>query len=105
MTASSTASRCGGCAGERGVSAFLPLLQDTHGSSQGNARGSHPRVKEVFAKLHGTDQLLASFDGMSLFRPAGLNAGWQQTTMDFHTDRRPHFNPEQPWQPSGVDHR
>jgi hypothetical protein len=49
---------------------------------------SHPRVKEVFAALHGTDELLASFDGMSLFRPSGLDPEWGQTTMGFHTDRR-----------------
>ena len=67
---------------------------------------SHPRVKATFAAIHGTDELLASFDGMSLFRPAGLNPEeWGQRSGWFHTDRRPYFNPEQPWQPSGVEHR
>jgi hypothetical protein len=50
-----------------------------------------PKVKQVFAELYGTDELLTSFDGMCLFRPTGINAEWGTNGNSwFHTDRSPY---------------
>ena len=50
-----------------------------------------PKVKQVFAELYGTDELLTSFDGMCLFRPTGLNPEWATNGNSwFHTDRSPY---------------
>ena len=49
-----------------------------------------PKVKQVFADIYGTDELLTSFDGMCMFRPRGLNEEWTTNGNSwFHTDRSP----------------
>ena len=48
-----------------------------------------PKLKEVWATLHGTDDLIISFDGMCQFRPWGVDPSWRTVSGWFHNDRVP----------------
>lgn len=49
------------------------------------------RVKKAFAGVWGTDELLTSFDGMSLFRPWKMNPEWKTNASGgwLHIDQHP----------------
>lgn len=76
-----------------------------HGVIQSEAcwtvRG-HPHVKRVFASLWGTDELIASFDGLCVYRPWNLQPSWRTRGPWFHTDQ-PAFSDVAPHEsPSGF---
>eukprot|EP01052_Picozoa_sp_SAG31_P037229 SAG31_NODE_4776_length_2961_cov_5.154437_3_plen_254_part_00 len=48
---------------------------------------SNKNVQAVWKQIHGTSELLTSYDGMCLFRPRGLNEDWTTRGGWFHTDR------------------
>jgi hypothetical protein len=48
-----------------------------------------PALKDVWATLHGTDDLIVSFDGMCQFRPWGIDPTWRTASGWFHNDRVP----------------
>ena len=50
-------------------------------------------MKRVWAAVHGTDDLLVSYDGASLYRPWGLDAAWRAPAMNLHVDVRHHTDP------------
>jgi len=54
-----------------------------------------PRVKQAFAGVWGTDDLLTSFDGMSIFRPWKLNPAWRTNPSAswLHIDQHPIYSP------------
>lgn len=65
-----------------------------HGVGQCDAQWyirSCKRVKRAFAGVWGTDDLLTSFDGMSLFRPWRLNPEWRTNPSAswLHIDQHP----------------
>jgi hypothetical protein len=50
----------------------------------------HPNVIEVFKHIWGTENLLVSFDAMSIhFPPEVTNRGWFRGTQWYHTDSNP----------------
>ena len=55
-------------------------LMSGHGLGHSDAlwyvRG-RPRLKDVWATLLGTDDLIVSFDGCCLFRPWGIEPSWR----------------------------
>lgn len=49
---------------------------------------SLPALKQVFADIWGTDQLVCSFDGAGVFRPYGNNHSWKTSKTNwFHVDQ------------------
>ena len=70
-----------------------PGLHSAYGLAQCEAawyvRGK-PRVQEVWAGCFGVrrDELITSFDGVSLLRPSGVNASWAVGAGNFHIDGR-----------------
>lgn len=54
-----------------------------------------PNVKKAFASIWGTDDLLASFDGMALWRPWHANPAWRtgQGAGWLHVDQNPETRP------------
>lgn len=70
-----------------------PSLHSAYGLAQCEAawyvRGK-PRVQAVWAGLFGvrTDELITSFDGISLLRPSGVNPSWRTHAGNFHIDGR-----------------
>ena len=70
-----------------------PALHSAYGLAQSEAawfvRGK-PRVQAVWAGLFGVrnDELITSFDGISLLRPSGLDDGWALNAGNFHIDGR-----------------
>jgi hypothetical protein len=79
-----------------------PGLHSAYGLAQCEAAWfvrSKPRVQRVWAGLFGvrTDELITSFDGISLLRPSGIDASWQIGAGNFHIDGRRHeggFDPK-----------
>ena len=55
---------------------ILPSYGIGHSKSQWYLR-SIPNVKKAFAKIWGTEDLLTSFDGVSLWRPWNINPQWK----------------------------
>lgn len=62
---------------------------------------SCPGVKQAWATIYGTDDLITSYDGMSLFRPWTVEPNWRTDGPWYHTDQSPfppeadpHFDPE-----------
>eukprot|EP00438_Fugacium_kawagutii_P021664 Skav223792 [mRNA] locus=scaffold575:461177:469481:+ [translate_table: standard] len=53
-----------------------------------------PLVKESFAAIWGTDDLLVSFDGGNIFRPWKYNPGWLTRGGWFHCDQNAHLGAE-----------
>jgi hypothetical protein len=48
-----------------------------------------PAIKEAFARLWGTDDLITSFDGICAFRPWHIDRSWRTRGPWFHTDQPP----------------
>ena len=74
--------------------AILPGHGIGHSKPQWYVRG-HPNIKKAFAGIWQTTDLLASFDGMSLFRPWKLNEEWRTNPSAswFHIDQHPLTRP------------
>lgn len=53
-----------------------------------------PRVKESFAAIWGTNDLLVSFDGGNVFRPWKYNPDWLTSGGWFHCDQNAHLGVE-----------
>ncbi len=70
-----------------------PALHSAYGLAQCEAawyvRGK-PRVQMVWAGLFGvrSDELITSFDGISLLRPSGIKPSWRTRAGNFHIDGR-----------------
>jgi hypothetical protein len=73
---------------------ILPSYGIGHSESQWFLR-SIPNVKKAFAKIWGTDELLTSFDGVSLWRPWNINPTWKTESGQswFHIDQHPITRP------------
>ncbi len=73
---------------------ILPSYGIGHSKSQWYLR-SIPNVKKAFAKIWGTQELLTSFDGVSLWRPWNINPAWKTETGQswFHIDQHPISRP------------
>mmetsp|Transcript_19863 Transcript_19863/g.25688 ORF Transcript_19863/g.25688 Transcript_19863/m.25688 type:complete len:327 (+) Transcript_19863:93-1073(+) len=54
---------------------------------------TRPKVRQVFSKLWGTDDLLVSFDGFNAFRPWSHNPRWRTQGGWFHVDQNPMVKP------------
>ena len=69
---------------------ILPSYGIGHSKSQWYLR-SIPNVKKAFAKIWGTEDLLTSFDGVSLWRPWNINPQWKTESGQtwFHIDQHP----------------
>ena len=59
-----------------------------HSEALWHVRGI-PKLKDVWATLLGTDDLIISFDGMCQFRPWGIDPNWRTVSGWFHNDRVP----------------
>ena len=55
---------------------IMPSYGIGHSEAQWYLRGI-PNVKKAFAKIWNTDELLTSFDGVSLWRPWNINPDWK----------------------------
>ena len=73
---------------------ILPSYGIGHSKSQWYLR-SIPNVKKAFAKIWGTEDLLTSFDGVSLWRPWNINPQWKTESGQtwFHIDLHPISRP------------
>ena len=73
---------------------ILPSYGIGHSKSQWYLR-SIPNVKKAFAKIWGTEDLLTSFDGVSLWRPWNINPQWKTESGQtwFHIDQHPISRP------------
>ena len=73
---------------------ILPSYGIGHSKSQWYLR-SIPNVKKAFAKIWGTEELLTSFDGVSLWRPWNINPQWKTESGQtwFHIDQHPISRP------------
>jgi len=73
---------------------ILPSYGIGHSESQWYLR-SVPNVKKGFAKIWDTEELLTSFDGVSLWRPWNLNSKWKTESGQtwFHVDQHPISRP------------
>ena len=75
---------------------IMPALWVGQSAPQWRVRGA-PRVKQAFAAVWGTEELLTSFDGMALWRPWQLNPDWRTNAggswlhIDQHPITRPGF--------------
>lgn len=54
----------------------------------------HPKVKEIFCLLWGTDDLLTSFDGGNSFRPWSYDPTWKTSGGWWHVDQNSLRGPE-----------
>ena len=73
---------------------ILPSYGIGHSESQWYLR-SIPNVKKAFAKIWDTEELLTSFDGVSLWRPWNINPNWKTESGQtwFHIDQHPISRP------------
>jgi ectoine hydroxylase-related dioxygenase (phytanoyl-CoA dioxygenase family) len=73
---------------------ILPSYGIGHSESQWYLRGI-PNVKKAFAKIWESDDLLTSFDGVSLWRPWNINPNWKTESGQswFHIDQHPISKP------------
>ncbi|CAM9825692.1 unnamed protein product, partial [Heterosigma akashiwo] len=55
---------------------------------------TRPKVKEVFASIWETDDLVTSFDGFNAFRPWYDNEKWKTEGGWFHLDQNPALKPD-----------
>ena len=74
--------------------AILPSYGIGHSEAQWFVRGV-PNVKKAFAKIWETEELLTSFDGVSLWRPWNINPNWKTESGQswFHIDQHPISKP------------
>ena len=74
--------------------AILPSYGIGHSQAQWFVRGV-PNVKKAFAKIWETEELLTSFDGVSLWRPWNINPDWKTESGQswFHIDQHPISKP------------
>jgi ectoine hydroxylase-related dioxygenase (phytanoyl-CoA dioxygenase family) len=72
----------------------MPSYGIGHSESQWYLRGI-PNVKKAFAKVWESDDLLTSFDGVSLWRPWNINPDWKTESGQswFHIDQHPISKP------------
>ncbi len=56
-----------------------------HSDAKWWVRGQ-PQFKRVWQRIHGTDDLIVSFDGSVMWRPWGHNKEWRGTAQPLHTD-------------------
>jgi ectoine hydroxylase-related dioxygenase (phytanoyl-CoA dioxygenase family) len=72
----------------------MPSYGIGHSEAQWFLRGV-PNVKKAFAKIWDTDELLTSFDGVSLWRPWNINPEWKTESGQswFHIDQHPISKP------------
>ncbi|GAB5370269.1 hypothetical protein AAMO2058_001478100, partial [Amorphochlora amoebiformis] len=54
---------------------------------------SRKRVKDAFAAIWKTDNLLVSFDGFGAFRPWAYDKRWKTRGGWFHVDQNPYYKP------------
>lgn len=48
----------------------------------------NPKIVDIFAKIHNTDDLLVSFDGASIHFPSEITKiGWSKELIDYHCDQ------------------
>lgn len=47
-----------------------------------------PNVRRIWEQLHGTDDLIVSFDAANVWKPWGLNPDWRSNAGKMHYDRR-----------------
>ena len=73
---------------------IMPSYGIGHSESQWYLRGI-PNVKKAFAKIWESDDLLTSFDGVSLWRPWNINPDWKTQSGQswFHIDQHPISKP------------
>ena len=73
---------------------IIPSYGIGHSESQWFLR-SVPNVKKAFAKIWNTEELLTSFDGVSLWRPWNVNADWKTENGRswLHIDQHPITRP------------
>ena len=73
---------------------IIPSYGIGHSESQWFLRGI-PNVKKAFAKIWESDDLLTSFDGVSLWRPWNINSEWKTESGQswFHIDQHPISKP------------
>ena len=73
---------------------IMPSYGIGHSEAQWYLRGI-PNVKKAFAKIWNTDELLTSFDGVSLWRPWNINPDWKTESGQswFHIDQHPISKP------------
>ena len=73
---------------------IIPSYGIGHSEAQWFVRGV-PNVKKAFAKVWGTDDLLTSFDGVSLWRPWNIDPSWKTQSGQawFHIDQHPISKP------------
>ena len=73
---------------------IMPSYGIGHSEAQWFLRGI-PKVKKAFAKIWNTDELLTSFDGVSLWRPWNINPDWKTESGQswFHIDQHPISKP------------
>ena len=73
---------------------IMPSYGIGHSEAQWFLRGI-PKVKKAFAKIWNTDDLLTSFDGVSLWRPWNINPDWKTESGQswFHIDQHPISKP------------
>ena len=56
-----------------------------HSDAKWWVRGQ-PQFKRVWARIHGTDDLIVSFDGQTTYRPWGHDPDWRGSAQPLHTD-------------------
>ena len=73
---------------------IIPSYGIGHSEAQWFVRGV-PNVKKAFAKVWGTNDLLTSFDGVSLWRPWNIDPSWKTQSGQawFHIDQHPISKP------------
>tara|TARA_B100001113_G_scaffold351117_1_gene349541 strand:+ start:1553 stop:2548 length:996 start_codon:yes stop_codon:yes gene_type:complete len=73
---------------------IMPSYGIGHSEAQWYLRGI-PNVKKAFAKVWDTEDLLTSFDGVSLWRPWNINPDWKTESGQswFHIDQHPISKP------------
>ena len=73
---------------------IIPSYGIGHSEAQWFVRGV-PNVKKAFAKVWATDDLLTSFDGVSLWRPWNIDPSWKTQSGQawFHIDQHPISKP------------
>ena len=75
-------------------STWSDVSVDVHSEALWWVRG-HPAVAEVWAGLLGTDELVVSYDGASLWKPWGIDEEWKTGGMGLHCDRAAFATPSQ----------
>jgi hypothetical protein len=59
-----------------------------------------PGVKQAWATIYGTEDLITSYDGMSLFRPWTVEPSWRTDGPWYHTDQSPFPPPDHTTDPA-----